>query len=71
MDIESRILTDVSSIDAVTYAGILSQQRRNLRDSDLAALVRSGSEGSLKQNILSHLRHVAAQRHATSKKRSD
>ena len=71
MDIESRILTDVSSIDAVTYAGILSQQRRDLRDSDLAALVRSGSEGSLKQNILSHLRHVAAQRHATSKKRPD
>ena len=68
MDIESRILTDVSSIDAGTYAGILSQQRRDLRDSDLAALVRSGSEGSLKQNILSHLRHVAAQRHATSKK---
>ena len=68
MDIESRILTDVSSIDAGTYAGILSQQRRDLRDSDLAALVRSGSEGSLKTNILSHLRHVAAQRDAVSKK---
>ena len=68
MDIESRILTDVSSIDAGTYAGILSQQRRDLRDSDLAALVRSGSEGSLKTNILAHLRHVAAQRDAASKK---
>ena len=71
MDIESRILTDVSSIDAGTYDGILSQQRRDLRDSDLAALVRSGSEGSLKTNILSHLRHAAAQRDTASKKGSE
>jgi enoyl-CoA hydratase/carnithine racemase len=57
-DIESRILADVSAIDAGTYAGILSQQRRDLRDSDLAALVRSGSDGSL--SILSNLRRMAA-----------
>ena len=67
-EIESRILADVSAIDAGTYAGILSQQRRDLRDVDLAAMVRSGSDGSLKTSILSHLRQVAAQRQVASKK---
>ena len=67
-DIESRILADVSAIDAGTYAGILSQQRRDLRDSDLAALVRSGSDGSLKASILSHLRQMAAQRETAAGK---
>ena len=67
-EIESRILADVSGIDAGTYAGILSQQRRDLSDADLAAMVRSGSDGSLKTSIQSHLRQLAAQRQVASKK---
>ncbi len=58
-DVESKILAQVNAVDATTFSRLLSQQRRDLRDGDLAELVRSAADGSIKSRILSYLRQVA------------
>lgn len=61
-DIVERIEAQVNGLDERTYRRLVDRQRQDSRDSDLAELVRSASDGSVKARILAYLAEMAAAR---------
>ena len=58
--ITQNVLAEVSALDPLTFTRISSQLRREMKDADLAELVRSATDGSVKARILAYLDEMAA-----------
>ena len=54
-DIETAVLAKASALAPATFTRLSSQLRQDFRDSDLAELVRSTTDWSVKERILSYL----------------
>ncbi len=61
-DIVERIEGQANGLDDDTYRRLVERQRQDTRDGDLAALVRSAANGSVKARIMSYLSEMAAAR---------
>lgn len=61
-DIQTAVLAQASAMDPLTFNRLSSHQRRDHRDADLAELVRSATDGSVKARILAYLDEMAAAR---------
>lgn len=61
-DIEKAVLAQVNALDPLTFNRLSSRQRHDHRDADLAELVRSATDGSVKARILAYLDEMAAAR---------
>ncbi|MEM7056663.1 MAG: enoyl-CoA hydratase/isomerase family protein [Pseudomonadota bacterium] len=57
-----RILGQVLALDAGTFAALSSRKRQDTREADLAALVRSATNGSVKERVSAYLSEMAAAR---------
>jgi len=53
-------LAEVSALNPLTFTRISSQLRREMKDADLAELVRSATDGSVKARILAYVDEMAA-----------
>ncbi len=50
-------LNQIMNLDDITYDRLISSQRKEHRDNDLAQLVNSATDGSIKERILSYLKN--------------
>lgn len=64
---EASVLAQADPLAPATFAALSSRMADDTRDADLAALVRSAVEGSLKARVKAYLAEVAAARAATKK----
>ena len=60
--VTDRILGQVLALDADTFAALSARKRHNTRNADLAALVQSATNGSVRDRIRAYLSEMAAAR---------
>lgn len=65
--IEAEVLAKTAALSPDTFEALAARMRDDTRDGDLAALVRSAAEGSLKERVRGYLAEVAASRAAAHK----
>lgn len=65
-DQTAQVLSQVTPLSAETFASLSARQRQDTRDADLAALVHSATQGSVKASVQRYLDEVATKRQAKS-----